>query len=165
MDINLLDAGLCLVLLLFTIRGLLRGVMKEVAGILSIVLGIIIAGRFYRDLTPKIQEYITSPDTAEIAAYAAIFFAVVVIVAIVTLILRKIVTMAFSQLPDILLGGVIGLCKGIVICAIAIAIVEKVDKDSTLVDDSRLAGYLTQVTDTVRDYLPSIIKPSRIDII
>ena len=49
-DLNILDVVLLSVIALFTLRGALRGFLDEVAGLVGIIGGIWLAGRYYGEL-------------------------------------------------------------------------------------------------------------------
>ncbi len=52
-DLNILDVVLLSVIALFTLRGALRGFLDEVAGLVGILGGVWLAGRYYGELGPS----------------------------------------------------------------------------------------------------------------
>jgi membrane protein required for colicin V production len=156
-NLNLLDAGLCLVLVLVLARGLLRGMVSEVAGLVCIVLGFWMAGRFYFSLAPSLAPVISNEDAAAAAAYLAIFIAAILFIALLAAVLRKFVTLAFSPWLDHLLGGIVGTVKGLLLCAVAMALLEHLAPESPFLQESLLARYLTGVTALVKAHLPAFL--------
>ena len=59
-DLNILDVVLLSVIALFTLRGALRGFLDEVAGLVGILGGIWLAGRYYGELGRIFSQYTTS---------------------------------------------------------------------------------------------------------
>ena len=156
-NLNLLDAGLCLVLVLFLARGLLRGMVSEVVGLVCIIIGFWLAGRFYSSLAPRLAPIIANENTAAAAAYIAIFIAAILCIALLAAILRKFVTLAFSPWLDHLLGGVTGTVKGLLLCAVAMALLEQLTPESPFLQESLLARHLAGVTALVKTHLPAFL--------
>lgn len=157
MSINLLDAGFGIVLLLFLVRGLLRGMVQEIAGLVGLFAGFFFAGRFYTRLVPQIRQVIADPDWAAAAAYAAIFVAVLVLVALMAAVLRKFMNLTFTSWLDHLLGGVVGGGKGVLLCAVALAIMTRLVPGSPFLKDSLLAKHIEYITLWARSLLPAFL--------
>ncbi len=157
MDINWLDLGFVLVMLLFVVRGLLNGLLREVAGLAGVLLGFFLAGRWYKILEPKLTGLISDPHTAGMVAYGIIFFAVLLVVVIVASLLRRGMQVTFTAWLDHLLGGVVGAAKGLVLCAIALALMHKFIPQSELLKTSMLAPYVDKAVALARSLLPAFI--------
>ncbi|MDR1359945.1 MAG: CvpA family protein [Deltaproteobacteria bacterium] len=156
-NINLLDAGLGIVIVLFLLRGVLRGMTREMAGLVSLILGFLIAGRFYAHLAPRLSPVFSDANTAAAAAYAAIFIATLILVALLAAILRKFMTLAFSPWLDHLLGGLIGTGKGLLLCAVALALLEHFTPESPFFLESTLARHIAGVSALVKEHLPDFL--------
>jgi membrane protein required for colicin V production len=156
-NLNLLDAGLFVVLLLFLARGLLRGMAREMASLVSIIFGFWLAGRFYPRLAPRLTPLIANEDAAAAAAYAAIFIAALFLVALLAALLRKFMTLAFASWLDHLLGGIIGTGKGLLLCAVAMALLEHLTPESPFLRESLLARHLAEITALVKTHLPAFL--------
>lgn len=153
----MLDAGLALVLVLFFVRGLLRGMIRELAGLVGVVLGIFCAGKFYQALTPHIKTFISSTDWSGIVAWISIFAAVLVLVTIVAVLLRKFMNLTFTAWLDHVLGAATGAAKGVLLCAIGLAVLERLVPEPLFLKSSILAGYIEQLTAVVRAHLPAFL--------
>ncbi len=157
MDFNLLDAGLCVVLLLFIVRGLLRGMAREAAGLVSIVLGFFIAGRMYPKLMPYLVELVGNPNWRAGIAYVMIFALVLIVVAVFAVILRRFMTLTFAVWLDLVLGGAVGALKGLLLCAVALAVLKHLVPESPFLSTSTLMPYIDDIIQWVRGHLPAFL--------
>ena len=156
-NLNILDAGLCLVLVLFLARGILRGMAREMLSLAGIVLGFWMAGRVYPHLAPRLTPLIANENLAAAAAYAAVFLAALLLIALLAAILRKFMTLAFAPWLDHLLGGIVGTAKGLLLCAVAMALLEHLTPESPFLQESLLAQHITGVTALVKTHLPAFL--------
>ncbi|MDR2160727.1 MAG: CvpA family protein [Desulfovibrio sp.] len=157
MDLNILDAGLGIVLFLFLARGLLRGMSREAGGLAGLALGFWAAGRFHDQLAPRLRGLIADEATAAAAAYAALFIASFLLVACLAVLLSKLLTLTFSPWLDHLMGGVLGTAKGLLLCALAMALLERLAPESPFLRESLVARQITDLTDLVTTYLPAFL--------
>ena len=157
MNFNLLDAGFGILILLFLVRGLLRGLVQEIAGFVGIFLGFFLAGRYYTLVTPQFKGIIDNPDWAAGAAYALIFAVVLLLVALAAAIFRKFLNLTFTSWLDYLLGAVVGAAKGLLVCAIGLAILKRLVPKSPFLAQSVLAGYFSALGDFANSLLPSFL--------
>lgn len=154
MSVSVLDIGLGILILLFFVRGMLRGLINEVAGFVGILLGLFLAGRFYPQLVPQLSNMIASPKTAAGVSYAIIFIATLIVVALCATIVRRFMTLTFTTWLDSLLGAAVGTAKGIFICAIVLALMHRFAPDSPFFDNSVLAEHIHTLAVFARSLLP-----------
>ena len=156
-NFNLLDAGFGILILLFLVRGLLRGLVQEIAGFVGIFLGFFLAGRYYPLVTPQFAGIIENPDWAAGASYALIFGVALLLVALAAAIFRKFLNLTFTSWLDYLLGAVIGGAKGLLVCAIALAILQRLVPKSPFLMKSALAVHISALSDFARSLLPPFL--------
>ena len=157
MNLNILDIGLCLLALLFLVRGLLRGLIKEVAGFIGILLGLFLAGRFYPQLVPQFSGVVESAKLAAGLSYAALFAATLIVVALCAAIVRRFVIFAFPPWLDNLLGATVGMLQGLFVCAIALALIQRFAPDSPFLKGSVLNVYFETIVTFVRSLTPAFL--------
>lgn len=157
MPINVLDIGLGVLILLFIVRGLLRGLIQEVAGFVGIFLGLFIAGRFYPQLVPQFSGIIDSPKWSAWLAYGLLFVATLIVVGLIAMLLRRFLSFTFTAWLDNLMGGIVGLAKGILISAIGLAVMQRFVPDSPFLKKSMLVPYIDSVVVFARSLLPAFI--------
>ncbi|MDR0827241.1 MAG: CvpA family protein [Desulfovibrio sp.] len=153
--ISILDIGLGILLLLFLVRGMLRGLISEMAGFAGIFLGFFLAGRFYPLVVPQFDGIISEPKWANGISYAVIFAASMIVVSLCSLVARRILTPEARL--DSLLGALIGLGKGLFVCAVAIALMQRFVPDSPFLKKSVLAVHMDFLVVFARSLLPSFL--------
>jgi len=120
---NWLDIVIIIVAAIFGLVGLWRGAIRTAFGIAGLVLGIILAGRYYRSLAALL-----SPDGASwagIAAYAIILIATMIIAGVIGWIVAKLVHITLLGWLDRLVGGILGVGIALLLVAAMLAIVSK----------------------------------------
>jgi membrane protein required for colicin V production len=113
---NFIDVIIIILVVIFCIKGFLRGFLKELFSVLIIVLGLVGAFLFYRLLDTVMSVLIENEDLSLILSFAAIFIGITILLVIVrNTLIRFTDTLNFSDV-DHVLGVVIGLFKGVLIC-------------------------------------------------
>ena len=118
---NWLDIIIIVVAVLLGIVGLRQGIIKTVFGIAGLIGGIVLAGRYYGGLAALL-----SPDGAtwaNIAAYAIILIATLIVAGVVGSLVAKLVHFAMLGWLDRLVGFILGVVIGGLLCAAILAIV------------------------------------------
>jgi membrane protein required for colicin V production len=124
------------------------------AGLISIVGGIWLAGKFYPRLGQLLLPYIVDPVWANMVAFVLILCATMLVVAAVAAMLRKILALAFAGWLNHLAGGVAGLAKGFVICAIAIGLMQHFLADAPFMESSKVRPHIAKFSAIVINLLP-----------
>lgn len=150
---DVLDLVIVLVLVGFAIRGLLSGLINEVAGLLAIVGGFLVAHAFHPVLAPHLL-FIGDPAWRSIAAYVILFVGVMLVVAIVARIVRKLVALAFALWVDRLAGGIFGLAKGVLLLSLVMLALRRFFYDAAFIQQSRALPYLDAMMSLLRSWLP-----------
>lgn len=154
MSFTFLDIGLLVVFAVFLIRGLLCGLIQELAGLLGIVFGFFAASRFQHEVVPYVARFVGNREWAEIVAYAVIFIVVFLAVVAVGMIVRKPLKGGLVSWLDYLAGAVLGAAKGAIICTIIFLVIKALMPQADFVRDSVLAPYLDGIAMILKPYLP-----------
>ena len=155
LQINLFDVAISLVLLFFLIRGLMRGLISEVSGLIGIVGGLAIARHFQPRFQPTLETLFPAGDAAGVATFALIFLLFLFCVALCSAALRKFMSITLTSWVDHLLGGVTGLAKGLLLCSVVFCIVQRFFPDISLVRDAMATPFLNSMIDYLRGFLPN----------
>lgn len=153
MPLNYFDIAVICILSMFTLRGLIRGFVAEIAGVVAIVGGLWYARRSFTTLAEYLT-FIPDPTWRQIVAYVLIFLAVMLVVGIVARILRKVLEFSFVLWVDKLAGSLTGAFKGLVICSALLILVQAFLPDAAFIRDSKVIPYLQAVMEQVKNYLP-----------
>ena len=154
----LLDLGLSVLTLLFLVRGLLRGLVREIAGLFGIFLGMFLAGRFYELLQPQFSGIIENTKWTAGLSYAVIFALTQVAVAICVAIILRFLAMTFMTWLDSLGGAAVGFLKGVFVCAVVVALMRRFVPDSPILTEATLPGYIDPVIALARSLLPAFLE-------
>lgn len=156
--VSVLDLGLALLVLLFLVRGLLRGMIREVAGLVGIFLGLFTAGRFYPLVEPQFAGIIQNPRWSAGLSYAIIFALTLILVALAAAVLRRFMTMTFTAWVDNLVGALVGFLKGVLICAIVLALMHRFAPDSPFLKNAIIPPYIESLVNFAKSFFPAFIE-------
>ena len=118
---NWLDIVIIVVAVLLGIAGLRQGIIKTVFGIAGLIGGIVLAGRYYSGLAALLSP--AGATWANIAAYAIILLATLIVAGVIGWLVAKLVHFAMLGWLDRLVGCVLGVVIGSLLCAAVLAIV------------------------------------------
>ena len=156
---NWLDVIFLLILIFTSVHGLFKGLIKEVASILGLVLGIIAANRYYGFLAHRLGDMSIADPYAWIFAYLIIFTAVLAGVILLGKLLRTLLKIGMLGWVDKLAGGIFGFLKGaLVICVIMLILTFVLHTDSPLLKKSGIAPFLTDFNQNLSAMIPDEVK-------
>ena len=145
---DIFDLIIVLALVFFAGRGFAHGFVGEVAGVVSLVGGFWAAHAYHPLLSPRLTS-IADPAWRTIAAYVLIFLAVILAVAVLARL-----SFSFVSWADRLAGGLLGLAKGVLLCALALLVLQKFFHDAPFMRHSRALPYFNALMEQVRTWLP-----------
>ena len=154
MALNYFDVAVVCILGLFSLRGLLRGFVGEVAGLVGIIGGLWFAHRTYPQVAGYLT-FVTDPTWRNVAAYVLVFLGVLVAVGLVARVLRKILAFSFVSWVDKVAGFLLGLVKGLVICSLLLLLAQRFVSDAAFMRESRVLPYLNAVMQQVQAHMPA----------
>ena len=149
---NWLDLVLALILLASVVAGLRRGFTRQIIGLISGVLALLLGIWFYGIVGIYLMPYASSRTIADAGGFAVIFCGVLLLGALVSFVAGRFLKVTGLSTVDQLLGAGFGLLRGLVF---AIAIVMGVmafsrgDKPPEAIVNSRIAPY---VVDAARGF-------------
>ena len=139
MNFTVLDIILIIPLLIGLIRGLFRGLIAEIASLVGLVGGLLLAFFLSEDVY---QQLIILTDREGIEMRVASFLLVFIFVALVVNQLSKLLTKLMDAIAlgvvNHLLGGVLGLAKWLVVVLVIVYFVNSMQRDSPLFQQSTL---------------------------
>ena len=96
---NIFDFFIIIILGIFIFNGFRRGFLREIAGLLGIVIAFIMAVRFMDDLSVVVSHYLDwSPRVAVVFTAIVIFFLVILAFVLLARIMQKFFNLRFSVL-------------------------------------------------------------------
>lgn len=144
-----LDIVLILLIVIPTLTGLKIGIIKAVLSLAGVIVGIILAGNYYVELSEKLT-FISEANVAKIAAFAIILVGVMIVAGIAASFLKKLVSAVLLGWVNRLGGAVFGFVLGATFCGALLAIWVKFLGIAEPIAESALATLLL-------DYFPLVL--------
>ena len=152
---NTLDIVFCVILAFLGLRGIFRGLVKEVASILGLILGFVLANAFHAELSPLLEKPLGGPGLANLAAYLGIFLCTVAVVYLCATFIRKLLKLIMLGWLDSIAGGLLGFFKGALLCSIIVlALTAFLPSKATLLTESQIVPYVNAFNTMLAETLP-----------
>ena len=140
---NWLDIVIIVVAVLLGLAGLRQGIIRTVFGIAGLIGGIVLAGRYYDELAAVLSS--SGATWVNIAAYAIILIATLIVAGVIGRLVAKLVHFVLLGWLDRLVGCVLGVFIGGLLCAAILAIVVKYYPGTeAVISQSGLAKFLME---------------------
>lgn len=128
---NTIDLIVCLVLLLAVWNGWRQGFILQVCSLAGIVAGIWLASRYGAAAGELLR---LDPEIAAPAGFVTVLLVVVLVVAILARVARKVFHFAGFGIPDVILGILVAVVKFLLILSALFSALERLNDDYSLVD-------------------------------
>jgi membrane protein required for colicin V production len=151
---NWLDIVIVLIVAVGTFIGMKEGIIKAVLITAGLIVGTVLAGRYYLLLSEQLT-FISQPSLAKIAAFAIIFVGMLIIAAVVATVVKWVVSAVMLGWLNHLLGAGIGFVMGTIFCAALLTIWVKFLGGSSPIYNSSLARVLLESFPVALSLLPS----------
>ena len=156
---NLLDLGILIILFLVTLRGYFRGLFQELAVLVGLVGGLLVAARLYLDVAAILLPLVKSLYWAQGLAFALVLVVFYWGVRLLSYVLQRLLYHLYLDVVDRLLGAFFALLKGALILGMALLLVGvAVPKNNRLLKGSRARPVLIQLARRTLDLLPPDFK-------
>ena len=140
---NWLDIVIIVVAVLSGIWGLRQGIIKTAFGIAGLIGGIVLAGRYYDELAALLSP--SGATWANIAAYAIILLATLLVAGVIGRFVAKLIHLVLLEWLDRLVGFILGVFIGGLLCAAVLAIAVKYDPGTeAVIRQSLIAKFLME---------------------
>jgi len=154
---NWLDILLLLILAVAFILGVIKGLVRQVVGILAVVVGLILAMAFYPAAASAVSTLIKNENVAHFLGFLTIF----VVVLVGGWLIGRLFTRVMKGPLKLLnhgLGGLLGLIKGVLIGGVLVFALLVFPVSSAALRDSTLAPYCVEVTRSIIELIPKELK-------
>jgi len=148
------DIIILLILGLFTFNGFRHGFIDEMSKLVSIISGFIFASKFHNLLISYLNPYLgAAADSIKITiAYMIAFICCVIFIRIISTILQKFIELVFLGWLNRILGLLLGLLKGFLICSLLIFIIQalpfQIDK---MIEKLQRESIMYQICENVKE--------------
>lgn len=117
---NWLDVIILLLMVVATVIGLKVGLIKAVLSVAGVVVGVVLAGRYYTGLAAHLT-FLPQPGVAGIVAFVIILIAVMIVAAVLATVMKWAVALVMLGWVNRLGGAVFGLVLGAIFCGALLA--------------------------------------------
>ncbi len=148
-----LDIAVIVIIGIATLIGLKIGIIKAVLTLAGVIVGVLLAGRFYVALADRLT-FIPQETLAKVVAFAAILIAVVLVAGIIAGVLKWLASIILLGWVNRLGGALLGLIMGSILCGALLAMWTKFLGISDPIAESALATFLLDRFPMVLALLP-----------
>ncbi len=152
---NIVDLALIIIWGFFFFRGYFRGLVKEAASILAMVLGFKLAVAYSPMVTPHIAPVVSNPAFAPPAAFIIVFVGVMVACSLIVVGISGLMKLTLIDWANKFFGGFFGLAKGVLLTALALWVWTALLPKPEFMNSSRLVPVLERVDAYLSQYIPS----------
>ncbi len=147
---NPFDIFIIVILVFCLIRGIFRGIVKEISSIVGVLGGFYAAYTYYPIVGDLIASWITNRAYLNVVSFTLIFVCVLIAISILGVIIKYLMNIAFLGWIDRVSGAVFALIKGIlIVCVMFIALTAFLPKGSPVISNSVLSPYVALVSETM----------------
>lgn len=157
MNFNWVDLILLVILGLTVLFGIMRGFVRQIIGILAVIVGLILAVNYYFVVSDFFSRWISSSTLSNFVAFIGIFIAVLCLGGILSFIFSKVIRGPLKFVNHAL-GGGLGLLKGLLICGVIVFAMLVFPFKEDALKQSFLAPYCVRVTKAVIYLIPDDLK-------
>ena len=150
---NWLDIVLIVVIGIAAFIGLRKGIIKMAITLAGLIVGIIVAGRYYASFSQYLT-FISSPTWARIVAFIIIFIGIMIIAALLARLLEKAASAMMLGWANRLVGAVLGFIVGAMLCGAVLAVWVKYIGTPGVVNQSVIAPLILGTFPRVLALLP-----------
>jgi membrane protein required for colicin V production len=156
---NLLDyillaiAGYCLV------RGVFRGLIKELTSIIGVMGGFYAAYSYYRQAAHHLSRWVTDPAYLNILSFFILFAAVFLVVSFIGVVLKYLMNITFLGWTDRVCGALFGATKGLLIAIVLVLVLTTfLPSNAAAIRNSRVARHTIQFSAYLVKLTPTEMK-------
>ena len=156
---NTFDIIIIVIVSFCLIRGAFKGLIGEISGIIGVVAAFYGAYTYYPMITVYAEKWIENSAIRDLAAFFLIFCAILLIVSLISLLIRKILNLVFLGWVDRTFGLIFGAAKGILIVSVIFIIITSFfPKNSEFLNTSKFAPYIAKVSETMTVFVSKNIR-------
>ena len=161
-SINPFDIAIIVLMGYTIIRGIFRGFIREIAGIIGLLAGFYIAYGYYGHLSPLLERWISDPAYRDITAFIIVFCATALLIIGLGMLVRLIVKMLLLGVVDRIFGAVFGAVKGALIVSLLLVVLVNFlpAGGADLIARSRLAPAVNAVSGQLVRLIPESARES-----
>ncbi len=156
---TVLDVVMIVIVGFCLIRGIFRGLIKEISSIVGVLAGYYAAYTYYPYPAKLLSKWLSDAGYINLLSFFIIFCLVFLTISILGVIIKYLLSISFLGWIDRICGAVFGLAKGILIAAILlVALTAFLPKGTPVVKKSFLAPHVALISETMVKVVPKQMK-------
>jgi membrane protein required for colicin V production len=157
MIFNWLDIVLLIIIVVSLVLGVIKGLMRQVIGLAAVLLGLVLALVYYPYVSQLYLRWIESQVLSHFLGFITVFIAVLCLGWLISWLISKIIKGPIKFINHVL-GGGLGLLKGVLICGILVFALLAFPVSVQALRNSFLAPYCLGMTKLVAKVIPQELK-------
>jgi len=150
-DLTSFDVTIALIFLVFIVRGVWVGFMRQLTTLLALVSSYWLAGRYSGELMPYVQDITENQKIVFLAGFALLFLVLALIFILAGKVLRRVMEISLLGWFDRFLGLLLGGVKGAMVAVLLYMILaSSLSASNDLFRKSLSSPYLSQGAEMVR---------------
>lgn len=158
MSLNFLDFIVLFILVASVVMSAMKGFVRELLGILSLIAAFFLGVWFYRTASTLFKEVVKSENIALFLGFAIVFLGTLLGGALVAWVVQKLIKFAKIQWFDRLLGAAFGFIRGWLLGSIVFLVLTSFNLQAEQVKNSRLAPYYLPGARVIASAAPADLK-------
>jgi len=144
---NGFDMVIIIIVSFCLIRGLFKGLIGEVSGVIGVIAGFYGAYTYYSLIIPYAAKVIDNPGIQKLVTFFVLFCCILIAISLLSVLIRKFLNLVFLGWVDRTFGLVFGAAKGVLIVSVLfIMITTFLPKNSDLLSGSKLSPYVAEIS-------------------
>lgn len=145
---NPLDMIIIIIIAFCLIRGVFRGLVKEISSIIGVFGGFYAAYTYYMEISAPLSKLISNIAYLNILSFLFVFCIIFIIISFLGVLIKHALNIAFLGWVDRICGAGFGITKGALIVAVLlIALTAFLPKKAPVIKNSVLAPLVTMVSE------------------
>jgi len=158
---NLLDTVFAVILGYCLIRGVFRGLIKELSSIVGVMGGFYAAYSYYPHLAKYLANWVSNTGYQRIISFLMIFILVFLVVSFVGMVIKYLMNITYLGWTDRVCGLIFGSLKGILILSVLLLVLTTfLPKNAAIVKQSWVAHHVIHVSAYLVKITPDEMKRS-----
>ncbi len=147
---NPFDAVVIVIVVFCLVRGLFRGLIKEVSSIIGVLAGFYAAYTYYAPLADILTDWLAHRDYTNLLSFLLIFCAVFFTISLLGVVTKYLLNIAYLGWFDRFCGAGFGFSKGVLITAVLLIVLTAfLPKGAPLIKNSRLSPYVASLAENM----------------
>ena len=146
-----LDLFVVGVIALGGLLGIYWGFIRQVLSVVGLIAGLVLANRYGGRAADAFSSFVSSDALAQVLGFVFVLLAVSAVVSLLATLLRRFVGLLFLGWLDHLIGGVLGVLQGALVCTVVLVVAAFFSTElfTSALEKSRVAPQLMRVLGTV----------------